>query len=107
MDVTLSIPDPKLDKSVEVHPKGWREVTILYSTEIHGGVSYLCWKVKDTEHVFRIHSTVIYEKHGLNYSDHFLVTLEVFREDFLEWKNQGFPEDWMKRYHRIFHTLIL
>lgn len=97
---------PQLDKSVQFEQEGWEKTEILYSTEIHNGVSYLCWKVKDTDHIFRILTATVYQKHGLEYREHFSITLKVFREDFLEWERQGFPEEWMKRYQRIFNHLI-
>jgi hypothetical protein len=106
METSLSI-DPSLDKSVKISPPGWEQnLTVLYSVDFYAGVSYLCWKIQGTEHLFRIPATIVYENHGLKYSDHFLLTLEVFREDYKQWESQSFPEDWMKRYQQIFHHLI-
>ena len=105
MDAVLSI-EPSLGKTVDIEPIGWEKVKILYSVEIHAGVSYLCWKIQDTDQIFKIQATIVYEKHGLSYSDHFLVTLKTFREDFIQWKNEGFPTDWMKRYEKMFSHLI-
>ena len=104
--ITVLTIDPSLDKTVDLEVPGWEKVKILYSVEIHAGVSYLCWKIQDTDQIFRIQTTIVYEKHGLNYSDHFSVTLQTFREDYLEWEEQQFPEDWMKRYQTMFLHLI-
>jgi hypothetical protein len=103
----LSI-EPSLDKTVTVNVEGWKpNLTILYSVDIHAGVSYLCWKIQNTEQIFRILATTVYEKHGLNFSEHFGLTLKTFREDYKEWETQSFTEEWMKRYYRIFHQLII
>jgi hypothetical protein len=107
METVFSI-RPSLDKTAEVEVPGWAiKLKINYSVEIHAGVSYLCWKIHETEQLFRIQAAIVYENHGLNYLDHFSLTLLKFREDYLDWENQGFPEDWMKRYQRIFQYLIL
>jgi hypothetical protein len=106
MEAVFSI-EPSLDKTEIVNVEGWEpNLKILYSVEFHAGVSYLCWKIQNTEQIFRILTTTVYEKHGLNFSDHFSVTLKTFREDYLEWMKEEFPEEWMKRYYRIFNNLI-
>lgn len=106
MDTVFSI-DPSLDKTIELEISGWEKLTIMYSIEIYAGISYLCWKVQNTDQVFKVQSTIVYENHGLNYSDHFSLTLSKFREDYLEWETTNFPEDWMKRYQRMFQHLII
>jgi hypothetical protein len=99
---------PSLDKNDEVEVEGWvGKLKINYSVEILAGVSYLCWKIEETEQVFRIQASIVFENHGLNYKDHFSLTLKSFREDYLDWERQGFPEDWMKRYQKMFHQMIL
>jgi hypothetical protein len=105
MEAVFSI-DPLLDKTVDLEVPGWEKLKIQYSVEIHAGVSYLCWKIQNTDQIFRIQATVVYEKHGLDYSDHFSITLQTFRTDYLEWESQGFTEDWMKRYQKMFQYLI-
>lgn len=105
MDTVFSL-QPRLDKNLQLEVEGWKKLEVLHSTEIHNGVSYLCWRVKDTDHIFRILTSTVYEKHGLEFSEHFSLTLKVFREDFLEWEKENFPEDWMKRYQRMFSHLI-
>lgn len=105
MDVSFSI-DPILDKTLELEVEGWEKLVIFYSVELVSNVSFLFWKIKGTEHIFRIPTRIVYENHGLNYGEHFSLTLKVFREDYLSWKNSGFPEDWMKRYKQQFQFLI-
>lgn len=107
MEETVFSIEPSLDKTVTLNVQGWEpNLKILYSVDVYAGVSYLCWKIQNTEQVFRIGATVVYENHGLNFGDHFSLTLKTFLEDYKEWEEKGFPEDWMKRYHRIFHHLI-
>ena len=85
---------------------GWEKINIEYSIEWVSSVSYLCWKVKDTEHLFRIPTRVVYENHGLNYKEHFSLVLKTFREDFIEWKEAGFSEPWMQKYNKMFSRFI-
>jgi len=107
MEAVFSL-QPSLDKNEELEVEGWvGKLKINYSVDIHAGISYLCWKIEGTDQVFRIQASIVYENHGLNYSDHFSLTLKNFREDYLDWGNQGFPEEWMKRYQGMFQRLIL
>lgn len=96
---------PILDKTLTLETEGWEKLEILYSVEWVSNASFLCWKIKGTDHIFRIPTRIVYENHGLNYSEHFSLALKVFREDFLEWKRAGFPEDWMKKYEKQFNNL--
>jgi len=106
MDNTFSI-NPKLDKSITIEQlEGWNPLVVLYSVEWTLTTSYLCWKVQGTEHIFRILCGLVYENHGLDYKSHFILTLQTFREDYLEWKKQEFKEDWMKNYKQQYQTLI-
>ena len=98
---------PQLDKEADLQVPGWVKLKINYSVEFIAGLSYLCWKVQGTDQIFRIQTAIVYEKHGLNYLDHFTTTLEKFREDFLDWESQEFPEDWMKSYQSMFRYLII
>ena len=106
MDAVFSIA-PTLDKTEVVNLEGWEpNLKVLYSVDIHAGVSYLCWKIQNTEQIFKIQATLVFEKHGLKFLDHFLITLKTFREDYKEWEKLEFPEPWMQRYNQIFHQLI-
>jgi len=104
-EIVFSI-DPSLDKSMEIDVPGWEHLTIDYSTDIYAGISYLCWKIRGTEQLFKIHHTIVFEHHGLEYSEHFVLTLTNFREDYLKWEEEEFPLDWMKRYQSMFKNLI-
>ncbi len=98
--------NPRLDKKMTLEPPGWKKLEVHYSNEIVSNTNYLCWKINETEHIFRIPTRIIYENHGINYKEHFLLTLNVFREDYLEWKKQEFPEEWMLRYKKMYETII-
>lgn len=104
-EVVFSI-EPALDKTVDLEVDGWEKLTVQYSVELLASTSYLCWKVKGTDQIFRILTKIVYENHGLDYKEHFSLTLKVFREDFLEWEKEEFKEPWMKRYQKMFHSLI-
>ena len=107
MDAVFSI-QPLLDKNIEIDVEGWApKLKINYSVDLYAGISYLCWKIQGTDQIFRIQAATVYENHGLNYLDHFSLTLSKFREDYLTWEKENFPEDWMKRYQRMFQYLIL
>lgn len=97
---------PTFDKTLNLEIEGWEKLTIHYSIEWISNVSYLCWKINETEHVFRIPTRIVYENHGLNYAEHFSLTLKVFREDYLEWKKVNFSEPWMQKYQKMFNHLI-
>ena len=46
MDAVFSIA-PTLDKTEVVNLEGWEpNLKVLYSVDIHAGVSYLCWKIR-------------------------------------------------------------
>ena len=108
MEETIFTIEPSFNKTVNIELDGWiKNLKVIYGVNIHAGISYLCWKIENTEHIFRIQSTIVYQNHGLKYLDHFLLTLKFFREDYLEWETQNFPEDWMKRYQTIFQNLII
>lgn len=98
--------EPLFNKKTTLEIPGWEKLTILYSIDVFNGNSYLSWKVENTEQVFKILTTLVFEKHQLDFDEHFKLTLSTFREDYLEWEKEGFPDDWMKRYQRIFHKLI-
>ena len=98
--------EPALDKHLPLTVKGWNKIQISYSTEIYAGNSYLCWKIDGTDHVFKIQSRIVYENHGMNYPEHFQKTLEIFRDDFIEWAKESFKEDWMQKY-KIFQQFII
>ena len=91
-----------------VAPKGWYPVVIEYGLSPLGESTtfQMCWRVKGTQHVFRIPLPLLYEHSKGDYEKHFSQVLETFRQDYLEWYKQGFREDWMQKYRRQFKQFI-
>lgn len=105
MDIDLEkIP---LEKSLELELDGWNPLEINYTNKAFSGISWLFWKVAGTSHVFQIQYQTIIQKHLGNLEEHFALVLKIFREDYKNWESQGFPEDWMKNYRRMFQDLIV
>ncbi len=106
METVIAI-DPSLNKEILLEISGWNKLTIEYSNEIFNGVNYLCWRVKGTNHIFKTTSRTVYEHHGTNVSDHFSLTLQAFREDYLEWTEKVQEAKYnMEKYQKEFHKLI-
>jgi hypothetical protein len=107
MNESISIENfvPRLDKALGLQLEGWKNLEIEYSIELYE-VSTLFWRVKGTQHVFKIPFQTVYERHELDLAAHFTLTLKVFREDYLGWKSQGFPQEWSHKYRDQFETLI-
>lgn len=96
-------------KEVEIQPDGWKPpIIIQYGVKELGAGSTLeiCWKVKGTQHIFRIPLAMLYQDCQDNYEEHFSKVLGFFRKDYLEWNQQGFSEEWMQKYYRQFSRFI-
>jgi hypothetical protein len=98
-------------KTIEVNPKNW--VTPLYveygitdGIEVRGILSY-CWRVKGTTHTFVIPVIRLDFLSSGNYKTHFEKVLETFRDDYLEWKNEGFKTPWSNEYKNEFSRFII
>ncbi len=99
-------------KQIEIFPNGW--VTPLYieygiSDEIiqYIGISCCCWRVKGTLHTFIIPiSRIDYLSSG-DYKKHFENALENFKEDFIDWKNEGFIYEWEREYRDQYSNFII
>jgi hypothetical protein len=92
---------------IEISINGWYNPLLIEHglTKISEQV-YLNWRVIGTEHIFRVPLKVVTSKHGSKYEDHFKITLIKFKEDLIQWYNEGLPEDWMREYFRQFRALI-
>lgn len=97
---------PSFNNSANIIIKGWKPLRILYSFEYISNSQFLFWKIENTEKIFKILDTEVYKHHGLNITEHFKVTLESLRSDYLEWESAGFPEEWMKNYENDYKDLI-
>jgi hypothetical protein len=91
-----------------IEPKGWYPVVVEHGIKALGNSQAyeMQWRVKGTEHTFRIPLNVFYEQSKSNYEEHFTEVLEIFRIDYLGWYKQGFKEDWMQKYRKQFKELI-
>jgi hypothetical protein len=98
-------------KTIEVNPEGW--VSPLYieyasakEQKIYGSTSYF-WRVKGTTHTFVIPTIRMDFLSSGDYKAHFNEILEIFREDYIIWKAEGFTTDWAKEYRQQFQHFIL
>ena len=99
-------------KTIEVNPANWIsplyvEYGIQEENPIYGGVSCYCWRVKGTQHTFIIAVARIDYVSSGDYKKHFENALEVFREDYIEWKNEGFIHEWARDYRNQFSKFII
>ena len=94
--------------TIDIDPKGWYPLTIEYGTAPLGASQayQMCWRVKGTDHMFKIPLTYFYEQSNGDYEKHFSEVLETFRVDYLDWYKQGFKEPWMQNYRRQFKEFI-
>ena len=95
-------------KTSNIRAKGWYPVDVEFGFMGLGQSSaqQLCWRVKGTEHVFRIPLKVFYEHDKGDYEGHFEKVLEQFRIDYLDWYKGGFQEAWMQNYRKQFKNYI-
>jgi hypothetical protein len=97
----------EFDKKTELTVSGWNNVCIEYTFRVYSGISWLLWRIAGTEHVFQIQHHILLTQHGTEINEHFILVLNTFREDYLKWKSEDFPEEWMKRYQSMFKNLIM
>jgi hypothetical protein len=96
----------EFDKTVELAAHGWKPLKIEYVIKVISSVSWVFWRIAETEHVFRIQYQIILTRHGNDLKDHFSLVLETFRNDYKTWEKENFPEEWMKKYQKMYHDLI-
>ena len=83
------------------------EYGIAEETKSYGGTLSYFWRVKGTEHTFIIPIVRMDYLSSGNYKMHFEKSLEVFREDYIEWHEQNFSIEWMKEYEKQFSQFII
>jgi hypothetical protein len=89
------------------HPNGWIDDLIIEYG--YGRISHqinFYWRVKGTNHTFRLPLNILNEHSKGNYDDHIKYVLENFRLEYLSWAAQGFPQDWMVEYHKEYRNFI-
>jgi hypothetical protein len=96
-------------ETVDLEIKGWLSpLTIEWGYSFINGHQYLFWHIKDTDHWFKISQYEIEYYEITSIIDHFIKTLEIFRNDYLEWFFLPKEEktDWMIEYIEIFKDYI-
>jgi len=94
-------------KETIVNPNGWQpNIIIEYGTTIE--MSPQCfWRVKGTTHTFVIPIIRLDYISAGDYSTHFTLVLETFREDYIKWKEEGFITQWSQEYKNQFSKYII
>jgi len=94
-------------RTAEFDIDGWASpITVEWGTGFHGEVPAYFWRVRGTKHTFVIPILRMdYLSQG-DYEKHFKEALSVFREDYLEWREDGFQSEWMQEYARQFDGII-
>jgi len=99
-------------KTLEVNPQGWVtplyiEYTVTQDANSYNGIESYFWRVKGTQHVFVIPLIRMDYLSAGDYKKHFENALETFREDYIDWKTQGFITEWSREYARQFSKFII
>jgi hypothetical protein len=95
--------------TIEISVDGWiSPLEIEYAITQIDQLPLSCyWRVKNTNHTFVIPSARLDFISKGNYNEHFSAALSAFREDYLEWREQGFSSDWMQEYYREYYKFII
>jgi len=98
-------------KEIKVDPSGWvQNIYIEYGVgediRSYGAISYF-WRVKGTQHTFVIPVVRMDFLSSGNYKKHFENVLENFKEDYINWKKEGFVIEWSKEYEKQFSRFIV
>jgi len=94
---------------IEVNPDGW--VNPLYiecgtSEEMYPIPSYY-WRVEGTKHTFTIPIIRMDFISKGDHKKHFEDVLEIFKEDYISWKEKGYNTDWFNEYRQQYKSFIL
>ena len=96
---------------MEVSPEGWiSPLFVQYGVDEDEnlfGIPTYFWRVKGTEHTFTIPIIRIDFLSSGNYKEHFNEALEIFREDYIKWKDEGFVTEWSRQYRKQFSRFII
>ena len=94
-------------REVELHVEGWVDpIFVEYGLGIHQTTPSYFWRVKGTKHTFVIPVLRMNFLSSGDYKKHFSEALKKFREDYIEWKEEGFISEWEKEYHQQFSKFI-
>lgn len=84
---------------LKVQPEGWKSLEVEYGYEYIGPIPNFFWRIKGTQHTFRIGVAELNQISKGDYANHVKEFLENFRKDYLGWATEGFPTEWMREYH--------
>jgi hypothetical protein len=94
-------------KIIEVNPLGWVSPLFIEYGIDDEGMPSCCWRVKGTKHTFIIPiGRLDYLSEG-NYKTHFEKTLEGFRKEYLEWREESFYTGWQQQYKEEYSLFII
>ena len=91
---------------ISVRPNGWTPLVVEYG---YGNISQqknFYWRVKGTQHTFRISYQSLNELSHGDYGNHIEYALENFRQEYLSWAAGGFTEEWMVEYHQEYRNYL-
>jgi hypothetical protein len=91
---------------LKTQPNGWTELIIEYGYGRIASQPNFYWRVKGSQHTFRIPLVILNEQSKGKYEEHIRYVLENFRLEYLSWAAQGFPQEWMVEYHREYRNFI-
>ena len=94
-------------KAIQVGPKGWASPLFVEYGILDEDMPLYCWRVRGTAHTFKIPVVRMDFLSSGDYKNFFGDALEVFREDYLTWKAEGFVDGWPREYERQYSGLIL
>lgn len=91
----------------EIHLGGWIDpIFIEYGLGMYQTTPSYFWRVKGTQHTFVIPVLRMNFLSQGNYNEHFKEVLQKFREDYIQWKEEGFSTDWGVEYQKQFSRFI-
>ena len=95
-------------QKTNVQAEGWIDnIAVEYGLGMHYNLPCYFWRVAGTEHTFVIPISRLEFLSSGEYAKHFKEALEGFRGDYLDWKDSGFEEDWMREYRKEYGRFIL
>lgn len=98
-------------KTLDVKVDGWIYPLYIeygiYDGIETGGVPSYYWRVKGTFHTFVIPVLRMDFLSSGNYRQHFENALKIFKEDYLQWRNEGFITEWAREYNQQFSRFII
>ena len=94
-------------REIEIHPEGWIDpIFVEYGLGIYQTTPSYYWRVKGTQHTFVIPVLRMNFLSSGDYEKHFKEVLGKFREDYIQWKEEGWIFDWSQEYRQQFSRFI-